>query len=79
MTEELVPVTAELILAGQSNLGGWTRDQLAILGIPWPPPVGWKVTAIGRLIRQSEADRFVSGRRANQEASLFDPPESVVE
>jgi len=22
--------------------GGWTRDQLAQWGVPWPPPRGWK-------------------------------------
>jgi hypothetical protein len=22
--------------------GGWTKEDLATLGIPWPPPKGWK-------------------------------------
>ena len=22
--------------------GGWTRDQLAVWGVDWPPPRGWK-------------------------------------
>jgi hypothetical protein len=22
--------------------GGWTRDVLATMGVPWPPPKGWK-------------------------------------
>ncbi|MEM7429892.1 MAG: hypothetical protein AAF441_27805 [Pseudomonadota bacterium] len=22
--------------------GGWTRDGLATLGVPWPPPEGWE-------------------------------------
>lgn len=22
--------------------GGWTKEQLAKWGIPWPPPRGWK-------------------------------------
>jgi len=22
--------------------GGWTKDQLAQWGVPWPPPRGWK-------------------------------------
>ena len=26
----------------KSPRGGWTRDNLKILGVPWPPPHGWK-------------------------------------
>ena len=27
---------------GRSARGGWTREQLAAWGVPWPPPKGWK-------------------------------------
>lgn len=28
--------------AARTPAGGWTRDQLAAWGVPWPPPKGWK-------------------------------------
>jgi hypothetical protein len=36
-----VPTEAE-IEAGKSPRGGWTKKQLALWGVPWPPPHGWK-------------------------------------
>jgi hypothetical protein len=34
--------TAEEIEAARTEGGGWTRAQLAVWGVPWPPPHGWK-------------------------------------
>jgi hypothetical protein len=34
-------VSAAEIEAGRSPRGGWTRNQLAEWGVPWPPPAGW--------------------------------------
>lgn len=34
--------TAEEIEAAKSPAGGWTKEQLAVWGVPWPPPKGWK-------------------------------------
>lgn len=28
--------------AARTLAGGWTRDQLAAWGVPWPPPKGWR-------------------------------------
>lgn len=30
------------IEAARSPAGGWSRQQLAAWGVPWPPPKGWK-------------------------------------
>jgi hypothetical protein len=35
-------VTSAEIEAAQTPNGGWTRAQLAVWGVPWPPPRGWK-------------------------------------
>jgi hypothetical protein len=35
-------LTEEQIEAGRSPKGGWTREQLARWGLPWPPPAGWR-------------------------------------
>jgi hypothetical protein len=55
----LVPITIELIEAGKSERGGWSRQQLACLGVAWPPAKGWKEGALGRLIPAAEAERFL--------------------
>lgn len=36
-------ITPELILSLQSPNGGWSKDSLAKLGVPWPPPQGWRM------------------------------------
>lgn len=35
-------ITPELILSLQSPNGGWSKESLAKLGVPWPPPAGWR-------------------------------------
>lgn len=41
------PTEAE-IEAARSPRGGWSRDQLAAWGIPWPPPKGWRRALIAK-------------------------------
>lgn len=41
--------TRETIEAARSENGGWSRDQLAAWGVPWPPPKGWKQKLIERV------------------------------
>ncbi|WP_165869672.1 hypothetical protein [Streptomyces barkulensis] len=41
--------------AARTPAGGWTRDQLAAWGVPWPPPKGW---------RQRLADQWHAAQQA---------------
>jgi hypothetical protein len=34
-------LTREEVEAGRRPAGGFTREQLAAWGVPWPPPSGW--------------------------------------
>lgn len=34
-------VPREVIMAGRTEAGGWTRETLRQWGVPWPPPKGW--------------------------------------
>ncbi|MDM7991404.1 MULTISPECIES: hypothetical protein [unclassified Arthrobacter] len=34
--------TREEIEAARTPAGGFTKQQLALWGIPWPPPRGWR-------------------------------------
>jgi hypothetical protein len=43
-----------------TEAGGWTRDQLEVIGIEWPPIKGWKAKAIGRELTDEQRLRFES-------------------
>lgn len=52
-------ITAELITAGASEQGGLSRQQLALLGVDWPPGSGWKQLIIGTSIPDDDAEEFI--------------------
>lgn len=60
---ELMPkITEDLLLAGRATAGGWKKAQLALIGVAWPPPKGWKATVIGTDISDEDAARFLALR-----------------
>jgi hypothetical protein len=40
-TFETCPSPAE-VLAARTPKGGWTKAQMIVWGLPWPPPKGWR-------------------------------------
>lgn len=61
-----MPPSPEEIEAAQTPAGGWTREQLAAWGVPWPPPKDWRRRLIGehfaevtRLDALAERDRVI--------------------
>jgi hypothetical protein len=73
----MVTITDELIESGKSAAGGYSKAQLAALGVAWPPISGWKSQIIGKQITSDAAARFVAGRGEKAEergkpADLFD-------
>ena len=56
----LVVISEDLLLRGRSEKGAWTREQLALIGVGWPPAKGWKKVVIGREIAATDADAFIS-------------------
>ena len=54
-----VLVTREFIMQGRSERGGWTKDQLALLGVTWPPEAGWIQRVVGTEISAEAAAAFV--------------------
>jgi hypothetical protein len=72
-TAESVPVTDALLEAGKTQSGGWTKAQLEILGVAWPPQPGWKQKVRGTLIPKSDAERFLALSKADrtQQERLF--------
>ena len=68
-------ITAELLERGKSDRGGWTREQLHIVGVDWPPRPGWQSKVVGKQISGDHACRFVSLRgvtvRENKRRSVI--------
>lgn len=55
-------ITHEFIERGMSELGGWNREQLKLLKVPWPPRKGWKRRIQGTEISEAEAEIFLKLR-----------------
>ena len=54
--------TLEYIESLKTENGGFTRETLAGLGVPWPPPQGWKQS----LIEPGESNAMPMRRRDDQ-------------
>ena len=48
------------IRAHATARGGWTREQLKAIGVPWPPPKGWLRAVIGTSITDEQRRMFES-------------------
>jgi hypothetical protein len=73
----MVTITDDLIESGKSVAGGYSKAQLVLLGVAWPPVTGWKKQIIGSQITSDAAARFVAGRGGKVETQgktgdLFD-------
>lgn len=53
-------VTADWIKACCSVRGGYTRDQLAAVGVSWPPQKGWPRLLVGRQLTEEQRQQFES-------------------
>lgn len=63
-------VTEEWITRYASDKGGWTRQQLKLLGVDWPPIRGWKYRCVGLKISDEARQRFEEIGRSRR-ADLF--------
>jgi hypothetical protein len=57
-------VVTDAWLMRHSRAGAWTRDQFAVLHLPWMPPRNWKSTVIGREISHDAKTRFEQALRS---------------
>ena len=51
-------LTREFIMEHRTRRGGWTKAQLQVIGVEWPPRNGWIGRACGRNITPDQADMF---------------------
>ena len=59
-----ITLTADLIALGGTRRNGFTRSQLAALGVPWPPPGGWKQRLVGRWVSRERFEAFMAAGAA---------------
>ena len=50
MEGQAITLTHELIESFATAKIGWTKSQLAMLGVAWPPARGWKAALVGTMI-----------------------------
>lgn len=62
-------ITWELLNSGKSENGGWSREQLELLGVEWPGEPWWYRKVIGKVIPDADAERFVSLRNQHLNAT----------
>ena len=57
-------LTDALISDVATDRGAWTREQLGILGVPWPPPQGWRkrLVAEKRILTDVEVEELREAR-----------------
>lgn len=51
-------LTHELIHAAKTQKGGWTKAQLEVIGVSWPPVNGWRHNVVGKEISEADYQRF---------------------
>jgi len=52
-------ITNDFLLNIRTKKGGYTKRQLEILDIDWPPIKDWKKTIIGNIINQNQYDELL--------------------
>ena len=57
-TEPRFTVTVQWLKQHATARGGYTKAQLALIGVAWPPTPGWQQTVDGAEIAASDAARF---------------------
>lgn len=60
--DDMITLTAESIHAAATNNGGWTRAQLSVIGIKWPPRHGWISDVVGTRISMRRYKDFVEAK-----------------
>ena len=68
-----VTVGDQELEAARTGSGGWSKAQLALVGVDWPPAKGWMRRVKGTRLPGSIVAAFIRLRK-QPEPSLFDAP-----
>lgn len=59
MNPDILILTKDMIEKGMSSRGGFNKNQLAAIGVEWPPQKGWKHLLIGKTITKDQYEKFL--------------------
>lgn len=57
---KMVKLTREFLERGRTAQGGFTRGQLRLLGVAWPPPPKWMEDLEGKKVSEQKAEQFLN-------------------
>lgn len=57
-----VTITPAMLASAKTKAGGYTRAQMDVFGVDWPPPKGWPSFLIGQIVEQEKFDQFMQAR-----------------
>lgn len=68
----MIAVDKKFIMKYRTARGAWTRAQLNIIGVSWPPAQGWIARVTGKQITESEAEEFkrLSGVKSKGKSNI---------
>lgn len=52
-------LTRQMIDSGRSDNGGWSKEQLRMIGVSWPPKLGWPAKVTGTEITEETFQQFL--------------------
>lgn len=66
-----VELTKDIIEAARTPNGGFTKSQLAAIGIDWPPPQGWIEKKVGTKITPTQLEAFNHIEYVNPSSEIY--------
>lgn len=69
--EATVELTKDIIEAARTPNGGFTKSQLAAIGIDWPPPQDWIEEKVGTKITPTQLEVFNRIEYANPSSEIY--------
>lgn len=61
-SEDEIRITKEILMDYRTKNGAWTKSQLDVLGVKWPPKKGWHDEVIGLKLTDDEFQKFIDGK-----------------
>ncbi len=55
-------LTKQFIMDHRTKNGAWTREQLRIIGVNWPPVKGWQSLIAGKELTLAEEVEFIRAK-----------------
>ena len=68
---QMVRIHRRKLHGAGTNGDGFTKEQLALLGVGWPPPAGWMEQLDGMMVDKEIWDEFVGMSNCNTKAIRF--------